>query len=112
MAVRNAGSGYLLILLTAVAAPLSGGLVLEATKHLLLLKFGGSWINAAAWTAALLCWWLVLALFWFNRNRFEFSGLLDGAPVRRPVASIPMLAFLIVAASGLGLFSAIKTVLG
>ncbi|WP_284877797.1 hypothetical protein [Brevundimonas sp. MEB006b] len=100
------------MLLLVVAAPFSGGFMLEAAKHLRLLKFGGSWINAAAWTAALLCWWLVLALFWFNRTRFEFGELLDGAPIRRPVASIPMLAFLIVAASGLGLFSAIKTVLG
>ncbi|MET3835891.1 hypothetical protein ABIB58_001232 [Brevundimonas sp. UYEF29] len=86
--------------------------MLEASKHLLLLKFGNSWINATAWTAALLCWWLFLALAWFNRTRFESSELLDGVPVRRPVASVPMLALLIVAASGLGLFSAINTVLG
>jgi len=84
----------------------------EASKQLLLLKFGGSWINATAWTAALLCWWLFLALAWFNRTRFQSSELLDGAPVLRPIASISMMAFLIVAASGLGLFSAIKTVLG
>ncbi len=86
--------------------------MLEAAKHLLLLKFGGSWITAAAWTAALMSWWLVLAFLWFNKARFGFVSLLDGAPVRRPVASIPILAFLIVAASGLGLFSAIKTVSG
>lgn len=100
------------MLLLVVAAPFSGGFMLEAAKHILLLKFGGSWISATAWTAALLCWWLVLALFWFNRARFEFIELLDGAQVRKPAVSIPMVAFLIVAASGLGLISAIKTVLG
>ncbi|WP_313454482.1 hypothetical protein [Brevundimonas sp.] len=86
--------------------------MLEATKHVLLLKFGGSWGSAAVWTIALLCWWLVLALSWFNGARFELVELLDGAPARIPVANIPILAFIIVMASGTGLFSAVKTVLG
>ncbi|QYC09030.1 hypothetical protein [Brevundimonas nasdae] len=86
--------------------------MLESAKHLLLLKSGGSWISAAAWTSALICWWLVLGLFWFNRSRFEFVDHLDGVPVRRPVANIGLLAILVAVATALGLLSAIKIVLG
>ena len=86
--------------------------MLEATKHLLMLRAGGSLVTTAAWTAALVCWWTVLALFWFNRARFELALYIDGLPTRMKVISIPLLAALIVMASGLGLVSAIMTVSG
>jgi hypothetical protein len=99
-------------LLTAIAAPVSGGLMLEAAKHLLLAEEGGSWGSALLWTIALLCWWFVLALLWLNRARFEVVDVRNGATIRRPLVSIPLLAGLIVMASGLGLVSAIGTVSG